>query len=103
MFHEESDQMNEWQKKFFEVQFSNANKSPTARRYHPDIIRWALELYSRSPSAYQQLRTSGVLTLPSSKTLQNYRFGYDTMIVIFTLTDMIVSFTLILSQKCWRC
>nr|CAB3263089.1 uncharacterized protein LOC101242444 [Phallusia mammillata] len=68
--------MNEWQRMFFKEQFKNAKAIPSARRYHPDVIRWAIELYAKSPSAYQQLRTTGVLVLPSTKTLQQYRnFG----------------------------
>ena len=74
---DESVHMNEWQKRFFFDQRANARRCPVARRYHPDIIRWAIELYAKSPPAYQQLRTSGVLVLPSSKTLREYRYYID--------------------------
>ncbi|XP_078495130.1 uncharacterized protein LOC108950140 isoform X2 [Ciona intestinalis] len=73
LYHKENDEMNDWQKMFFSNQCQNAKTSPKQRRYHPDVIRWAIELYARSPAAYNQLKTSGVLTLPSSKTLQQYR------------------------------
>nr|XP_039252178.1 uncharacterized protein LOC120329584 isoform X1 [Styela clava] len=65
--------MNEWQKMFFEEQNRNAEANPKGRRYHPDVIRWAIEMFSKSPAAYEQLRTSGVLTLPSATTLRQYR------------------------------
>ena len=66
--------MNEWQRMFFGNQLANNQGAAYARRYHPDVIRWAIELYAKSPAAYQQLRSTGVLTLPSSKTLQQYRY-----------------------------
>ncbi|XP_078486904.1 uncharacterized protein LOC108950631 [Ciona intestinalis] len=69
----EGNNMNEWQHLFFKEQIQNSKTSAHGRRYHPDIVRWAIELYSRSPAAYQQLLTSDVLKLPSSRTLQKYR------------------------------
>lgn len=69
----EAESMNEWQRMFFKEQCANAKRHPNARRYHPDVIRWAIELYARAPSAYHMLRTTGVLTLPSSGTLRHYR------------------------------
>nr|XP_039265951.1 uncharacterized protein LOC120341496 isoform X2 [Styela clava] len=55
------------------IKLANSNAHPSSRRYHPDVIRWAMELYCRSPSAYDHLRTSQVLTLPSPSTLNRYR------------------------------
>nr|XP_026695921.1 uncharacterized protein LOC113475667 [Ciona intestinalis] len=70
----ESGDINEWQQMFFREQIVNSNKkSPYSRRYHPDVVRWAIELCSRSPSAYQHLVTTDVLKLPSSRTLQKFR------------------------------
>ena len=43
-----------------------------ARRWHPLIIRWCFQLHSTSPKAYQMLKDSGVLTLPSNRTLRDY-------------------------------
>uniref|UniRef100_H2ZF09 Transposable element P transposase n=1 Tax=Ciona savignyi TaxID=51511 RepID=H2ZF09_CIOSA len=54
-------------------QIRNAGMSPNGRRYHPDLIRWAIELYSRSPAAYQHLRSSAVMTLPTTSTIKRYR------------------------------
>jgi hypothetical protein len=48
--------------------------SPTfGRRYHPQLIRFCLSLHSKSPSAYRELASSGVLVLPSERTLRDYR------------------------------
>ena len=37
------------------------------------IIRYCLSLAAKSPSCYEELRNSGVLFLPSQRTLQDYR------------------------------
>ena len=50
--------------------FWNDQKS---RRYHPMIIRFCLAISSKSESAYDELRDSGVLCLPSRRTLRDYR------------------------------
>ena len=42
-------------------------------RYHPMIIRFCLSLASKSSSCYEELRNSGVLVLPSQRTLRDYR------------------------------
>ena len=67
--------MTEWQQMFFAEQCKNASRSANGRRYHPDVIRWAIELYARSPAAYNHIRTSNVLTLPSTNTIHLYRYG----------------------------
>ena len=43
------------------------------RRYHPHLIRFCLSLHSKSPSAYRELASSGVLVLPSERILRDYR------------------------------
>jgi hypothetical protein len=43
------------------------------RRYHPHLIRFCLSLHSKSPSAYRELVSSGVLVLPSERVLRDYR------------------------------
>lgn len=47
-------------------------------RYHPAIIKYCISIAAKSASAYKQLRLdsksgSGVLILPSQRTLRNYR------------------------------
>ena len=41
-------------------------------RWHPSIIKWCLHLKFKSSSAYDALRSTGVLTLPSERTLRDY-------------------------------
>ncbi|XP_078492341.1 uncharacterized protein LOC144747814 [Ciona intestinalis] len=41
--------LNEWQQLFMNHQLQNAGIAPNSRRYHPDIVRWAIEFYCRSP------------------------------------------------------
>ena len=41
-------------------------------RWHPVLIKWCLNLKLLSTAAYHTLRTSGVLTLPSERTLRDY-------------------------------
>lgn len=45
----------------------------TGVRYHPMIIRFCLSLASKSASTYDELRSSNVLTLPSRRTLRDYK------------------------------
>ena len=48
-------------------------KSKTHIRWHPVIIRWALYLHYKSSGAYETLRKSGVISLPTARTLRDYR------------------------------
>ena len=43
------------------------------RRYHPQVIRFALSIHCKSPSAYRELRDSGALILPSERVLRDYK------------------------------
>ena len=48
---------------FWEQQKQSVSKKGTSNRYHPMIIRFCLSLASKSASAYDELRSSNVLTL----------------------------------------
>ena len=41
-------------------------------RWHPAVIRWCLHIRFKSPGAYESLRNSGVLTLPSERKRLDY-------------------------------
>ena len=58
---------------FWEQQKQSATKKGTSNRYHPMIIRFCLSLASKSASAYYELRSSNFLTLPSRRTLRDYK------------------------------
>ena len=45
----------------------------TVVRYHPMIIRFCLSLAAKSASAYDELRSSNILTLPTRRTLRDYK------------------------------
>ena len=57
---------------FWEEQKKNFSRSPKSRRWHPMMIRLALLVHSRSPAAYETLKKTGVLVLPSGSTLRDY-------------------------------
>jgi len=43
------------------------------RRWHPLVIKWCLYLHHLSSKTYKIIHNSGILTLPSSRTLQDYK------------------------------
>ena len=58
---------------FWEEQMKLLQSASCGRRYHPQIIRFALSLHGKSPSAYRELRESGALVLPSERILRDYK------------------------------
>ena len=47
--------------------------SASGRRWHPLIIKWCLYLHHVSSKAYETIRNSGIITLPSCRTLREYK------------------------------
>ena len=60
-------------KLFWKEQKKYLSINPKARKYHPMIIRFCLLLAAKSPSAYDELRNSNILILPSRVTLRDYK------------------------------
>ena len=58
---------------FWEQQMKLLQSEKFGRRYHPQIIRFALSLHRKSPAAYRELRDSGALILPSERVLRDYK------------------------------
>ena len=58
---------------FWQQQKQLFTRSPKGCRYHPMIIRFCLSLASKSKSAYEKLRNSNILRLPSTRTLVDYK------------------------------
>lgn len=62
-------------------------KNKGSRRWNPAVISICLSLYSRSPQAYADLKSSGMLVLPSQQLLRYYKnavkqqpdFQYDNL------------------------
>ena len=69
---EENEIENPFTKLFWQEQKKFAQGNSLAIRYHPMIIRFCISLASKSPSAYDELRDTGLLTLPSRRTLRDY-------------------------------
>ncbi|CAC5389786.1 THAP9 [Mytilus coruscus] len=64
---------NSYQRLFWAEQQKSTNvKSLKGMRWHPMILRWCLYLRHKSSAAYEALRDSGFITLPSSRTLFDY-------------------------------
>ncbi len=57
---------------FWEQQLQAAKKSSKGMRWHPLMIRWCINLRHKSSGAYDVLRESGVVSLPSQRTLRDY-------------------------------
>ncbi len=58
---------------FWQQQMVLLQSKKMGRRYHPQVIRFALSLHGKSPAAYRELRDSGALVLPSERVLRDYK------------------------------
>lgn len=62
-----------FQRLFWDEQLrATKSKSTKQVRWHPAMIKWCLSLKLLSSSTYHALRSSGVLVLPSERTLRDY-------------------------------
>lgn len=83
-------------KLFWEQQKNLFTGTSAGVRYHPMIIRYCLSLVAKSPSCYEELRKSGILVLPSQRTLRDYRnfirpkrgFQESVLVELKEMTDM---------------
>ncbi len=58
---------------FWQQQMVLLQSKKMGRRYHPQVIRFALSIHGKSPAAYRELRESGALVLPSERVLRDYK------------------------------
>ena len=58
---------------FWDQQMKLLQSSKMGRRYHPQIIRFAMSLDAKSASAYREVQESGALILPSERVLRDYK------------------------------
>ena len=65
--------LSEAQSLFLQQQLKASNaKKACGRRWHPCIISFALSIYMKGPSAYKKMIETGMLILPSTRTLFDY-------------------------------
>lgn len=57
---------------FWDQQRESMRKNPKQMRWHPMMIKWCMHLKMLSSACYNSLRSSGVLKLPSQRTLRDY-------------------------------
>ena len=67
-FPHDSPQYPPWERQQKQASYSD-NKS---MKWHPVMLRWGISIYLKSPGAYEQLRNSGFLKLPHTKTFSKY-------------------------------
>ena len=67
------DNMSPFMQLFWQQQKKAFERSSTGVKYHPMIIRFCLSLQAKSASCYEELRNSGILKLPSQRTLRDYK------------------------------
>ena len=67
------EKMTPFMKLFWQQQKKLFSLSSTGVRFHPMIIRYCLSLATKPPSCYKELRASGILKLPSLRTLCDYK------------------------------
>lgn len=72
-----------WQQQLKAAKLSKKN----GMHWHPAMIRWCLYLHHRSSSFYATLRNSRVITLPSERTLRDYRHCFSADFGFSALSD----------------
>lgn len=103
---------NTFQRMFWE-QHACATKSKQARgrRWHPAMIKWCLYLRHLSGRTYETLRNSGVIVLPSQRTLRDYThyipatIGFSEQVdrMLFDTMKVCIHTALILLQPDYKC
>jgi len=69
---------NSFTRLFWEQQFKACNcKDSRQMRWHPTMIKWCLYLRHKSAGAYEALRESGCVALPSQRTLRDYTHFFN--------------------------
>lgn len=57
---------------FWKQQKEASERSSKGMRWHPLFIKWCIYLRHQSNKAYETLRDSGCISLPSQRTLRDY-------------------------------
>jgi hypothetical protein len=67
-----------FQRLFWESQLHAISQHKNAIRWHPSIIKWCIYLRHKSPRAYEILRATNCIILPSQRTLRDYTYHFNT-------------------------
>ena len=78
-----------FQQLFWKQQLQEATSS-RGFRWHPTMVKWCLYLRHQSPRAYDLLRSSGCIKLPSQRTLRDYTYHISTTAGFCTEIDKIL-------------
>ena len=76
-----------WQQQLRAAKLENKN----GMRWHPAIVRWCLYLHHWSCGCYSTLRDSGVIILPSERTLQDYKHFFTINFGLSASSDLQLS------------
>ena len=69
-------------------QLQNMKRAPQGRRWDPDVIRACILIRASSPSAFDKLGKSGLILLPSIRTLKAYSPRKDSVKQGLTASNM---------------
>lgn len=72
---------------FWQQQLQCARKDKRQRRWHPLMIKWALYVWHLSGKAYDTIRESGFIALPSQRTLRDYTYFVSSSVGFSTDVD----------------
>ena len=78
-------------------------KGKQGRRWHPLILRWALNLKMRSSGAYHDMQSAGFITLPSERTLRDYtHFFRESSGFQVQVNDLLAKEASVSSASCYQ-
>ena len=74
-------------------------KGKQGRRWHPLILRWALNLKMRSSGAYHDMQSAGFITLPSKRTSHFFRESSGFQVQV---NDLLAKEASVSSASCYQ-
>ena len=81
---------NSFQRIFWNHQREASCRSGQGMRWHPAMIKWCLFLRHQSSKAYELLRSSGCIHLPSQRTLRDYSHCVKSEAGFSTAVDLLL-------------
>ena len=81
---------NSFQRMFWNQQREASSISSKGMRWHPAMVEWCLYLRYQSSKAYELLRSSGYIKLPSQRTLRDYSHSVKSETGFSTDVDLLM-------------